>query len=149
MSVAGSSLLQGEGPASHAYGGFRLHHADCSGNSNRLPPRKTPSKREIMGNAQHGRCRRLPAAPRVATLQRWQKKNLAGSGFITSPLGRAHVAPGNCTAVAGMVLPRHESMLAQTKLADAIGRRSMDVPCLAPNNYRGCFRHWKLLRLRC
>ena len=34
---------------------------------------------------------------------------------MTSPLGRAHVVPRNRSAVAGMVLPRQENVLAQTE----------------------------------
>ena len=47
------------------------------------------------------------------------EKSQAGSRFTTSPLGRAHVVPRNRSAVAGMVLPRQENVLARTELAAA------------------------------
>ena len=76
------------------------------------------------------------------------EKSQAGSKFRTSPLGRAHVVPRNRSAVAGMVLPRQENVLAQTELAAATSWRFMDVSWLTSNNYTGCFRRRGLLRHR-
>ena len=77
------------------------------------------------------------------------EKSQAGSRFTTSPLGRAHVVPRNRSAVAGIVLPRQENVLARTELAAATSWRFMDVSWLTSKNYKGCVRGRGLLRRRC